>query len=563
MFPKSRYTISITPYPSTVAMTTLYRKYRPKTFADVVGQTHVVTTLTNALTSDRVGQAYLFTGPRGTGKTTLARIFAKAINCLDRKKSEPCGKCAHCIQMEEGRSLDIIEIDAASHTGVDNIRELRETIALPPTLGKRKIYIIDEVHMLSIGAFNALLKTLEEPPSHVMFILATTALHKVPDTIVSRCQRFDLGRFPVASIIEKLERIAKEEKISIEPGALNQIALASEGGMRDAESLLTQIYSLEVKKITEDIVIDVLGTAKHETYVEIFRDIQSGQLLDALTHVRKLGDEGRDFRVLVTGFMHFLRDLLLFTTTSEVPTLLRSTLTKEQVATFTALSKEIQSLEVVKLLEILVVAQKESSQAVIPELPLEIALVRMIDALGTKSSPSATPPAPKPPVAAEKKTPVAPKTAPESPTLSETLPKSAPAPVITEANVTQEALMVPEMIDTAVSLTLAQFSENWTQIQRVAKDLNASLTLALSTATPKSVEKNVVTIGVKYPFHMERLMDKANQLTLLEAFDRILGLKLGLKIELEGEGTKTKEAPASDNPLISQALNLLGGTMTT
>ncbi|MCW1888588.1 MAG: DNA polymerase III subunit gamma/tau [Candidatus Moranbacteria bacterium] len=551
-------------------MTTLYRKYRPKTFADVVGQTHIVTTLTNALTSDKVGQAYLFTGPRGTGKTTLARIFAKAINCLDRKKSEPCGKCAHCVQMEEGRSLDIIEIDAASHTGVDNIRELRETIALPPTLGKRKIYIIDEVHMLSIGAFNALLKTLEEPPSHVMFILATTALHKVPDTIVSRCQRFDLGRFPVASIIEKLERIAKEEKISIEPGALNQIALASEGGMRDAESLLTQIYSLEVKKITEDIVIDVLGTAKHETYAELFRDIQSGHLLDALTHVRKLGDEGRDFRVLVTGFMHFLRDLLLFTATTEVPSLLRSTLTKEQVDTFTALSKEIQSLDVVKLLEILVAAQKESSQAVIPELPLEIALVRMIDTLGTKSASSPTPPAPKSPVAIEKKTPVAPKTTPvaeaefiEASQTAKEVPKISPAPVIKETPITQEAAMIPEVIDDAVSLTLAQFSENWTQIQRVAKDLNASLTLALSTAIPKSVEKNVVTIGVKYPFHKERLMDKANQLTLLEAFDRILGLKLGLKIELEEEGAKTEEVPASENPLISQALNLLGGTMTT
>ncbi len=552
-------------------MTTLYRKYRPKTFADVVGQTHIVTTLTNALTSDRVGQAYLFTGPRGTGKTTLARIFAKAINCLDRKKAEPCGKCAHCIQMEEGRSLDIIEIDAASHTGVDNIRELRETIALPPTLGKRKIYIIDEVHMLSIGAFNALLKTLEEPPSHVMFILATTALHKVPDTIVSRCQRFDLGRFPVASIIEQLERIAKEEKISIEPGALNQIALASEGGMRDAESLLTQIYSLEVKKITEDVVIDVLGTAKYETYVEIFRDIQKGLLLDALTHVRKLGDEGRDFRVLVTGFMHFLRDLLLFTTTSEVPPLLRTTLTKEQVATFTALAQEINSLEVVKLLEILVIAQKESSQAVIPELPLEIALVRMIEALGTKSASSNTPTVPKSPITAEKKTPITSKATPVAEAelveakQSTEAPPQAPAVETKAGEVThlQEEVILPEIIDEAVNLTLAQFTENWTQIQRMAKDLNASLTLALSTAIPKSVEKNIVTIGVKYPFHKERLMDKANQLTLLEAFDRILGLKLGLKIELEEEGTKTEAAPASENPLISQALNLLGGTMTT
>ena len=193
----------------------LYRKYRPLTFSDVIGQGHIVQTLSNAIKNDRIGHAYLFTGPRGTGKTTLARIFARAINCQNIKGTEPCLKCDICKSINEGRSLDIFEIDAASNTGVDNIRELRENVKFPPSQAKYKVYIIDEVHMLSTGAFNALLKTLEEPPAHVIFILATTEIHKVPETIISRCQRYDFARLPVDNII-KLSLIAKSEKIEIE-----------------------------------------------------------------------------------------------------------------------------------------------------------------------------------------------------------------------------------------------------------------------------------------------------------------------------------------------------------
>lgn len=248
----------------------LYRKYRPQTFSDVIGQKHIVQTLSNSIMSDRVAHAYLFTGPRGTGKTTMARIFARAVNCanlssnkgaadkLNIRHSEagtdtssretsnsfanitlanPCLKCDICKNITEGRSLDIFEIDAASNTGVDNIRELRENVKFPPSHAKYKVYIIDEVHMLSTGAFNALLKTLEEPPAHVIFILATTEIHKVPETIISRCQRYDFTRLSLEHIIEKLSTIAASEKISIEKDAIEMIAVASEGGMRDAESL--------------------------------------------------------------------------------------------------------------------------------------------------------------------------------------------------------------------------------------------------------------------------------------------------------------------------------------
>ena len=223
----------------------LYRKYRPQSFADFVGQEHIVKTITNALAMGRVAHAYLFCGPRGVGKTTIARILAKAANCENRKKDdyEPCNKCLACQEINQGKSLDIIEIDAASHTGVDDIRELRDGIRFSPTRLRYKVFIIDEVHQLSKAAFNALLKTLEEPPEYAIFILATTEIHKVPETIISRCQKFDFHRLSMEKIIERLAKIAKSEGVKIEKPALEMVAMNAEGGMRDAESLLGQIMA--------------------------------------------------------------------------------------------------------------------------------------------------------------------------------------------------------------------------------------------------------------------------------------------------------------------------------
>ncbi len=293
------------------------RKYRPQTFDEVVGQDHITRTLQNAVSANRLAQAYLFVGPRGIGKTSTARILAKALNCINGPTTTPCGVCDACKEIAEGRSLDVIEIDGASNNGVENIRDLRDNAAYAPACGPFKIYLIDEVHMLSTGAFNALLKTLEEPPPHVKFIFATTEAQKLPATITSRCQRFDLRRIPTDLIAKHLEYIAKNEDIILEPSAAEAVARGAEGGLRDAESMLDQMVAFCGGKITEQDVMDVFGFTSKETVIGLADHLFARDAGAALRIVAEQSEAGKDLSRLTAELVAYLRDQLVSAATGK------------------------------------------------------------------------------------------------------------------------------------------------------------------------------------------------------------------------------------------------------
>ena len=290
----------------------LYRKFRPTEFSDVRGQDHIVTTLKNQIKADRIGHAYLFCGTRGTGKTTVAKILAKAVNCEHPIDGSPCGECEMCRKITAQTSMNVIEIDAASNNGVDNIREIREEVTYRPTEGRYKVYIIDEVHMLSTGAFNALLKTLEEPPSYVIFILATTEAHKIPITILSRCQRYDFHRISIDTIAARLSELLKVEGVEAEEKAIRYVAKAGDGSMRDALSLLDQCIAFYLgQKLTYDHVLDVLGAVDTDVFGDLFRKICDQKLTDVVRELEQIILQGRELSQFVTDFIWYLRNLLM------------------------------------------------------------------------------------------------------------------------------------------------------------------------------------------------------------------------------------------------------------
>lgn len=295
-----------------MAYTALYRKFRPDGFADVKGQEHIVTTLKNQIEHERIGHAYLFCGTRGTGKTSVAKIFAKAVNCESPIDGSPCGQCSTCKTIASGASMNVIEIDAASNNGIDNIREIRDEVEYRPTQGKYKVYIIDEVHMLSIGAFNALLKTLEEPPEYVIFILATTEVHKIPITILSRCQHYDFKRITIDTIAARLQSLTNQEEVEAEEKALRYIAKVADGSMRDALSLLDQCIAFYLgKKLTYENVLEVLGAVDTDIFSQLLRAVIEEDIVEVLKIVEELIMQGRELTQLVHDFTWYLRNLLL------------------------------------------------------------------------------------------------------------------------------------------------------------------------------------------------------------------------------------------------------------
>ncbi len=335
----------------------LYRLYRPKTFSDIEGQEHVIRTLQGALASERIGHAYFFAGPRGTGKTTMARVFAKALNCTARKKEEPCNACFSCQEINAGKSIDLIEIDAASNRGIDEIRALKESAGVAASSSRYKIFIVDEVHMLTPPAFNALLKTLEEPPAHIVFMLATTEPHKVPETILSRVQRLDFKKITGAQILKKLKSIADAEKLTVDDASLELIAAGAGGSLRDAESALSKVMAYTGKKITVADVSAILGILPLESHRELLHLIKEKQQAAAIAHIGALYESGVQMEQFAKQFIDFVRMVLL----KEVG----------HPGTDPGLTPPV----LVAILQRLMQARNELKHSPIPQLPLELALI--------------------------------------------------------------------------------------------------------------------------------------------------------------------------------------------
>ncbi len=354
------------------------RKYRPQRFADVVGQEHVTQTLSNAIAQNRIAHAYLFVGPRGTGKTTIARIFAKCLNCTDGPKVDFSDDDPRCQEITEGRSIDVLEIDGASNTGVEQVRELRETVKYAPASSKFKIYIIDEVHMLSTAAFNALLKTLEEPPAHVKFMFATTEAEKVLPTILSRCQRFDLRRIPSALITKHLAHIATLEKVKIDAPALGAIARGAEGGMRDAESTLDQLISFCGEKIEEADVLSMFGLTAQSQILELARALLAGEAEAALRELNGLAKHGKDLGRLVSDLLNHVRNLLIFQVSGGDLKML-----EVSEAEGTALAEQSASVgtdALTRIMEVLSECEMRLRDAASKKILVEVALLKAIEA---------------------------------------------------------------------------------------------------------------------------------------------------------------------------------------
>jgi len=354
------------------------RKYRPQNFDDVLGQNHVTQTLKNAIQQKRLAHAYLFVGPRGTGKTSTARILAKSLNCIYGPTINPCGRCDSCKEISQGLSLDVLEIDGASNNSVDQIRELRENVRFAPIRGRYKIYIIDEVHMLSPQAFNALLKTLEEPPAHVIFVFATTEPHKVLPTILSRCQRFDLRRIPAQIIAKHLSHIANKEEVTLTQEAAEAIAVAAEGGLRDAESMLDQLVAFCGNSIRESEVLEVFGLTSEHVVAHLTRSILNQKAAEALSIVHQQAEAGKDLSKLLSDLLGFFRNLLVYKVD---PPSLREEIGEQARSALEELAPAIDAQRLLRLIEKISEVESTIKWASNKKLHLEIALIRAIQTL--------------------------------------------------------------------------------------------------------------------------------------------------------------------------------------
>jgi DNA polymerase-3 subunit gamma/tau len=484
------------------------RKYRPQRFADVVGQEHVTQTLSNAIEQKRIAHAYLFCGPRGTGKTTIARIFAKCLNCTGGPKIDFDDNDSHVQEITEGRALDVMEIDGASNNGVEQVRELRETCKYAPANSQFKIYIIDEVHMLSTAAFNALLKTLEEPPAHVKFMFATTDPEKVLPTILSRCQRFDLRRIPAALITKHLAEIAKKEKVKIDEAALHAIARGADGGMRDAESTLDQLISFCGDKIEEADVLSMFGLAAESQILKLSHAVLAGEIQTALTQLNELAQNGKDLGRLLSDLLNHFRNLLIFKISRGDLNLLE--VSEAEVAALKEQSALANTESFTRILEVFADAELNLRDAASKKIFVEVALLKATEARNAMPIDAVLKQLNQLRGQSSAGVPPAPATANASSRAAAAQPIQKNPPTATAVHETSAALAETPPVS-------ADLASLWTQLIEAVGRVSPFTRSYLVDANPVSFEKNVFVIGFDPEFedHLG-LVDNARNHTLLQ-----------------------------------------------
>ncbi|HIC93269.1 MAG TPA: DNA polymerase III subunit gamma/tau [Anaerolineae bacterium] len=491
-----------------MAAQALYRKWRPQTFEEVVGQQHVIHTLQNALQGGHISHAYLFAGPRGTGKTSVARLLAKAVNCLSEGDAKPCNQCRICRAINQGRLLDLIEIDAASNRGIDEIRNLRDKIGFRPNEARYKVYILDEAHMLTEPAFNALLKTLEEPPPHVIFVLVTTEPHKIPATILSRCQRFDFRPIALDDIVARLEHIADREGLSVEPAALQLIARQATGSMRDAESLLDQLMAYGGGKITLAQVQAILGAVPAQAVGELVDRLVARDLAGGLEAIGRAIGEGVDPRQLARQVVEHLRGLLLIKVGGSAP----ADVSAEEVQKMKGQAAQLSVGQLLRAVKLFNQAQLDLRGNLQPQLPLELAFVE-----ATLGEQAAAPPK---------------KSAPQA------------APVRTKKVSEPKA-----PIGAGEKATLEGVRINWARILAQVKVHNRSVEALLKSCEPVAVEGEVVVLGFYYPFHKEKIEEPSRKALVERVISQVVGSPCRVKCVLSPKGgrrTRATRKPAEE-----------------
>ena len=496
---------------------TLYRKYRPQTFAEVAEQEHVLRTITQQLATNTVAHAYLFSGPRGVGKTTIARLLAKALNCEQRGagQSEPCNVCSACTDFLQGRMLSCIEIDAASQTGVDNVREnIIENARFAPTRGKYKVFILDEVHMLSGSSFNALLKTLEEPPAHAIFILATTELHKIPATIASRCQRFEFHRVPPVVMMPRLAKIAAAESVTVDEEVLAHISRLSEGCLRDAESLLGQVIGLGELHVTLDVASLVLPMTNLSLVVDVTDAIAAGKTKEAIDAVNGFVRDGGSVKHFTDELIEYVRTVMLVTlgdTGGDV----YDPKTLERLRSAATLFGTDRAR---MFLDALLTARTRLSMPSLPQIPLEIAMMgignRVSEAAATMASNAAHPERSEGSRTSQPVASVSSAPAPSVPVASISVAPIEPAPSVARYDFAATSVAAPVVADVgaaasvgAAAFSVEEIADKWERCCSYVAERNIALPLVLRNAVPSKVEGNVVTISCGYAFHADALKD--------------------------------------------------------